>query len=229
MSSNRWREAHRAWKRLGVWFDDRVTGPGSRDREPDPLEALGDVGHVRRLLDEAELRAVRSARLRGRSWAEIATRLGVTRQSAWEKWRDLDEGPAASDGPAGSGPTDEPVPAAAAEVWSAAEREIGRLRRGRRVVVPNVVGFALINARRELESRGLVPAAGDPEGLLEMAPTGAVVTDQSPESGATVPPGTRVLLWADRGEGGVREPRRPRPDPLPARKYVPDPADEAVG
>jgi hypothetical protein len=62
-----------------------------------------------------------------------------------------------------------------------------------------------------------------------MAPTGAVVSDQSPESGASVPPGTRVLLWADRGEGGVREPRRPRPDPLPARKYLPDPADEAVG
>ena len=29
----------------------------------------------------------------GKSWAEIATHLGVTRQSAWERWRDLDDSP----------------------------------------------------------------------------------------------------------------------------------------
>jgi len=239
VSTGEWRAAHVAWKNLGVWLNDRITGPGSRDREPDPLAALGHVGTVRRMLDEVELRAVRSARLRGRSWAEIATRLGVTRQSAWEKWRDLD-------GPTGP---DEPVAGSAVpesdEVWLAAEREIGRMgRRGKRapghgsadqggrgrvVVVPNVVGLAVIVARRELESRGLVPASGDPEGVLDMARAGSVVTDQSPESGANVPPGTKVLLWIDRGEGGVREPRRPGPDPLPAAKYLPDPADEAVG
>ncbi|MFC7655663.1 hypothetical protein ACFQV8_03060 [Pseudonocardia benzenivorans] len=38
---------------------------------------------MRRLLDETELEAVRSARRRGRSWAEIATKLGVSRQAAW--------------------------------------------------------------------------------------------------------------------------------------------------
>jgi transposase-like protein len=224
VSTGRWRDAHVAWKKLGVWLNDKVTGPGSRDREPDPLEALGHVGTVRRTLDEVELRAVRSARLRGKSWAEIATRLGVTRQSAWEKWRELDDSPAAAGPPA-------PVQESAADVvWSAAEHEIGRLRgRGKRVTVPDVVGQALVTARRELASRGLTAGSGDPEGVLDMAPSGSVVTDQSPESGATVPPGTRVLLWVDRGEGGVREPRRPRPGPLPAAKYLPDPADEAVG
>ena len=222
MGTGRWRDANAAWKKLGVWLDDRVTGPGSRDREPDPLEALGHVGAVRRMLDEVELRAVRSARLRGRSWAEIATRLGVTRQSAWEKWRDLDDSPAAAE-PAAAAPESDAL-------WSAAEHEVGRLRRrGKRVTIPNVVGQPLVIARRELASYGLVAASGDPEGLLDMAPSGSVVTDQSPESGASVPPGTRVLLWVDRGEGGVREPRRPAPDPLPARKYLPDPADEAVG
>jgi transposase-like protein len=221
VSTGQWREAQLAWKKLGVWLNDRITGPGSRDREPDPLAALGHVGTVRRMLDEVELRAVRSARLRGKSWAEIATRLGVTRQSAWEKWRDLDDSPAVAE-PAATGPESDAL-------WSAAEHEVGRLLRGKRVTIPNVVGQPLVIARRELASRGLVAASGDPEGVLDMAPSGSVVTDQSPESGASVPPGTKVLLWVDRGEGGVREPRRPTPEPLPARKYLPDPADEAVG
>ena len=113
MSAGRWREAGRAWKRLGAWLDDRVTGPGSRDREPEPLDALGDVGHVRRLLDEVELRAVRSARLRGRSWAEIATRLGITRQSAWEGHRRWIDGQAAAHGTVGQLGFDEADAAAA--------------------------------------------------------------------------------------------------------------------
>jgi hypothetical protein len=53
------------------------------------MKALGDIRLVRGLLDQAELGAVRAARREGRSWAEIATILGVTRQSAWERWRDL--------------------------------------------------------------------------------------------------------------------------------------------
>jgi hypothetical protein len=35
---------------------------------------------------------VREARKAGLSWTDIATALGVTRQSAWERWHELDEG-----------------------------------------------------------------------------------------------------------------------------------------
>ena len=56
-----WRSGQRAWERLGVRDDERVARPGSRGREPDPLDALGDLGEIRRLLDEVGLRAVRSA------------------------------------------------------------------------------------------------------------------------------------------------------------------------
>ncbi|WP_458114598.1 helix-turn-helix domain-containing protein [Arthrobacter sp. R1-13] len=34
---------------------------------------------------------MRQARKAGLSWTEIATALGVTRQSAWERWRELDK------------------------------------------------------------------------------------------------------------------------------------------
>jgi hypothetical protein len=37
-----------------------------------------------------ELSTVRQAREAGLSWTEIATSLGVTRQSAWERWHELD-------------------------------------------------------------------------------------------------------------------------------------------
>ena len=233
MSGDRWRDANRGWKRLEVWLDDKLTGPGSRDREPEAVDALGDVGQVRRMLDEVEMRAVRSARLRGRSWAEIATRLGVTRQSAWEKWRDLDEPRAAE---AGAVTGAEPVTGAdagtGAESVTGAESgavPIARRAPARSVRVPDVVGLRLELAISALRRRGLVAVGSDPEvplGTLDLP--GSMVTDQSPESGASVPAGSRVVLWADSGEGGVREPRRPRPDPLPAHKHVPDPLTEAA-
>jgi hypothetical protein len=53
------------------------------------MKALGDIRLVRGLLDKVEMGAVRAARREGRSWGEIATMLGVTRQSAWERWRDV--------------------------------------------------------------------------------------------------------------------------------------------
>jgi len=43
---------------------------------------------IRALLETAELHAVSKARSEEHSWNEIATALGVSRQSAWEKWRD---------------------------------------------------------------------------------------------------------------------------------------------
>jgi hypothetical protein len=85
-----WEQAHHAWRRLAT----RSGRPGDAD---DGLASLSDIGVVRRMLDRAELAAVRAARLRGKSWAEIATHLGVTRQSAWERWRDVDDPRASSD------------------------------------------------------------------------------------------------------------------------------------
>jgi DNA invertase Pin-like site-specific DNA recombinase len=82
-----WEQARQAWRRLAA----NSERPGGDD---DGLASLSDIGVVRRMLDQAELAAVRTARLSGKSWAEIATHLGITRQSAWERWRDLDDPPA---------------------------------------------------------------------------------------------------------------------------------------
>src|SRR3954454_11094675 len=84
---NMWTDGRDAWERLAA----TARPPGS-----DPLGALNDIGRLRRLLDEAELEAVRGARRAGRSLAEIAIKLGVTRQSARERGRDLDAEPAGS-------------------------------------------------------------------------------------------------------------------------------------
>jgi len=89
--SNPWQEGCRAWERLDHWRDRAFGRPEAADRGEASLAALADIGTLRRLLEQTELEAVRTARRHRRSWAEIATRLGVTRQSAWERWRDLDE------------------------------------------------------------------------------------------------------------------------------------------
>ena len=52
------------------------------------FKALEDIRFVRALLDTAERNAVRAARHHGRSWTDVASALGVSRQSAWERWRD---------------------------------------------------------------------------------------------------------------------------------------------
>src|ERR1700741_259604 len=74
-------EGRQAWNRLCRHPD----GPGDGDRA---LIALSDIGTVRRALEHAELQAVRIARRDRKSWSEIAVQLGVTRQSAWERWRE---------------------------------------------------------------------------------------------------------------------------------------------
>ena len=93
MSKNKgpWDDGRRAWERLNGWHQDAPSAtPGHADDGNAALAALADVGTVRHLLDQAELVGVRTARRHGKSWAEIATKLGVARQSAWERWRDLD-------------------------------------------------------------------------------------------------------------------------------------------
>jgi PASTA domain len=213
-----WQDGRRAWERLRSWHQE---GPAARPGHPDDgagaLAALADVCRVRHLLDQAELVAVKTARRHGKSWAEIATKLGVTRQSAWERWRDLDAEP------------DQP-----AAVAGAAGELLERTRQRRRrasVPVPNVIGLPWEEARETLTARGLVAAGPDPDGLplAILARPGSVVTDQSPESGARVPPGSTITLWLDRGEGGVREPRRPVPAPRSGWQLQPEPADQAIG
>jgi len=185
---DRWRDGRTAWERLTRWRRNPSSG---RD---EALDALADIGVVRRLLDQVELAAVRTARARGSSWAEIATRLGVTRQSAWERWRDVD---------------DEPHTDTVALV----ERTAANVARRRSTVrVPNVIGMSWDDARRALRERDLVGIAPDPDAPPPLETIRMVVTDQSPESGARVPPGTAVTLWTDReGGSGVREPRVPKP------------------
>ena len=205
----RWDEAGNSWERLRRWHD---TGRAADTDDGAALDALSDISSLRRVLDEAELSAVRAARRRGSSWAEIATMLGVTRQSAWEKWRELDE-------PGGSAPESGPV-----------ERAIGRAARAARrqgtVSVPDVVGMQWENARSVLREHELVATCDDADVLPDQ-----VVVDQSPESGARVAAGTTVRLWLARGGGGsgVREPRRPVPEPRSGRAMRQEVADEAVG
>lgn len=55
------------------------------------LQTLTAVQDVRAQCDRTELRTVQAARTTGLSWTEIATALGVTRQSAWERWHEVDE------------------------------------------------------------------------------------------------------------------------------------------
>jgi transposase-like protein len=222
MAEDPWVEGRRAWSRVSEWIQFESDARGAHLHDGDgALRALGDVGQVRRLLDQAEFEAVRTARRQGRSWSEIAVRLGVTRQSAWERWRDVDE----------SAPPEEsrrdPVESAASEL-SLQARE-GR-RRGS-VTVPNVVGMAWDDARKVLRANRLTDVGPDPDGLplAALGWPGGVVVDQSPEAGAKVPPGSPVTLWLERGGGsGVREPRRPRPDPLAGNKMRDEITDEAV-
>jgi hypothetical protein len=202
-----WQEGRRAWERLDGWHQDSPSAhPGHPDDGQRAVEALADVGTVRHLLDQAELVAVRTARRHGKSWAEIAMKLGVTRQSAWERWRDLDD-------------VDHPQP-----TYTAAEP----------MVVPNVIGLCWDDAQQALGKAGLVGVASDSDDtplLAALGWPGAVVTDQSPESAAKVPARSRVTLWMQPvgGSAGVREPRRPKPSPKSAYELRPEPSDEAVG
>jgi hypothetical protein len=229
-----WREGRRALERLKGWLHDDESSDAlsSGRREPDrarqALDALVDVGAIRRVLDQVELAAVRTARRQGKSWAEVATHLGVTRQSAWERWRDLDDLP----GEPTATTREVVLEVESAALANLAEQRARTARRRASVTVPNLVGLPWEEAQLKLTGMGLVTLSADPDGPPQgVAAASAVVTDQSPEAGAKVEPGAAVRLWIGRGGGsaGVREPRRPSPAPKPAREMRPEPADEAVG
>lgn len=220
MAEDPWVEGRRAWHRLSEWiqFDDDARGVHLHDGDG-ALSALGDVGLVRRLLDQAEFEAVRTARRQGRSWSEIAVRLGVTRQSAWERWRDVDD-----TAPVRESRSDAVASAAAELSVQARER-----RRRSLAVVPNVIGRSWEEARELLRANQLVEVGPDGTPLGALGLSYGVVVDQSPEAGAKVEPGSSVKLWVERGGGsGVREPRRPRPDSSHGAKMRDEAIDEAV-
>lgn len=85
-----WQNGRRAWERLYGWHSGIEIGEAA-DSIAAAEQTLGDVRLVRGLLDTAEMNAVRMARGAGASWTEVATMLGVSRQSAWERWREIDE------------------------------------------------------------------------------------------------------------------------------------------
>ena len=211
-----WEQARHAWRRLATSSGH----PG----DDDGLTCLSDIGVVRRMLDQAELAAVRAARQHGKSWAEIATHLGVTRQSAWERWRDLDDAPGGDEAERDAAST---VVADAATALL--EMRVKEQRRAPRVTVPNVVGMESLEARDALNEKGLIAINAEPDTPTMPGSRGWIVTDQSPESGARVNTGSLIRLWLDRdGGAGVREPRRPRPTPRSAREMRPEPRDHAV-
>jgi hypothetical protein len=84
-----WQDGQRAWRRIRAWSGENKQ---QLSGEYDAIAALSDLRLVRALLEEVEREAVLGARQLGRSWASVASMLGVTRQSAWERWRDVVEG-----------------------------------------------------------------------------------------------------------------------------------------
>ena len=88
---SKWQDGRRAWARLNGWHQQPGATPGHPDDGEAALKALTDLHLVKSLVAIAELEAVRTARRHGRSWEEIATMLHITRQSAWERWHDLDQ------------------------------------------------------------------------------------------------------------------------------------------
>ena len=261
-----WQEGQQAWSRLEDWYKDASMARAAdavADADADAgggqraLRALEDSGLARRLLDQVEFEAVRIARRDGKSWAEIAVKLGVTRQSAWERWRDVDESPSSQPQPQGQGRGQQGYPGSGSEradlpdserasipgvireeaidaaVAAESERAARSWRRRSSVVVPNLIGMAFDVARKVVHEKGLVAEGPDPEGppLGALGWPDGVVVDQSPESGAKVPPGSVVRLWVERGGGGgagVREPRRPLPDPKSGQRMRDEVTDEAV-
>jgi PASTA domain len=228
MGGEAWERGRRAWDRLAAWH--RRDQPGDAGDADRALDALDDISVVRRLLEQAELAAVRTARGAGKSWAEIATMLGITRQSAWERWRDLDEGDSAP-----SKRTGPPVSPTTSATEQATEEAVARaassLRRRRsQVNVPNVISLSWDDALTKLSAGGLVAVGPDPDRLPPEFGSDMIVTDQSPESGARVERGSAVTLWTERrGGSGVREPRRPKVPPGTGRQLRDEETNEAVG
>src|ERR1700754_1030354 len=228
-----WPEGRDAWSRLDGWDHAGPVGEAGGSSAGDAaLDALSDLGVVRRLLDQTELAAVRAARANRKSWAEIATRLGMTRQSAWERWRDVDgdEQSGASRGPARSG--DQPSPSQARGAGERAVDEAARHAAALTAVVPDVLGLSWEDARDSLLQAHLVAVNADPDlpPFLGWEMSGFVVVDQKPGAGARLAAYSPVTLWLGRGPApaGVRSPLNPSPPLETIRGAVDETTGESV-
>jgi DNA invertase Pin-like site-specific DNA recombinase len=67
---------------------DKDENPGAWKTEL--AYTLQCIREIRQKCDTTEVRTVQEARAAGLTWTEIATALGVTRQSAWERLHELD-------------------------------------------------------------------------------------------------------------------------------------------
>jgi hypothetical protein len=67
-------------------FARRVLRAWARRVAAGDIDAIADMAAAAHELDDAMRAAVTGLRGKGYSWAEIAARLGVTRQAAWQRW-----------------------------------------------------------------------------------------------------------------------------------------------
>ena len=69
----------------------RISGDGRKlrligDWEAAPLDGLCESAGLARAVDKLQRQLVRQARDAGRTWTEIGAALGVSRQSAWQRF-----------------------------------------------------------------------------------------------------------------------------------------------
>jgi hypothetical protein len=207
------------WKRLGPW----LPGGEPADDGDAALRALADVAEARRSLEQAELLAVRVARRHRKSWTEIATMLTISRQAAWERWRELDPEPDSTLQPDDRQRITE----------VAATELVVRAGRRRMVKVPDLVGLTWADAitiltRGGLEAVSATPHVSIQDSQEDLRPI--VVVRQYPDPDTRIQTASTVKLWLERGDGeaGVREPRRPTSPPRSARAQRDEFTEEAI-
>lgn len=83
-------EAHSGPTRHGT-REAHVVVPRDTTKLAHPLAALADVSLVINEIDRLRAHLVAECRRRGRSWSHIAAALGITRQSAWERYSSPDD------------------------------------------------------------------------------------------------------------------------------------------
>jgi hypothetical protein len=105
----------------------------------------------------------------------------------------------------------------------------GRGRAADPVVVPDLVGLTVEEARQVATGAGVVPASADPDGPPLAAltwPGRFVVTGQEPQAGTVLLRWDSVVVEVrpDDGRAGDRVPRKPPPAGLEARAESDRPA-----